>query len=90
MTQAILDEADAGTLLHKLHKCASPVLTCLCGRSADLRDRPDAWNGWQVLPFAKCPECLKVPAVESVFKIQIGNASERIKQLIKGTRSHGR
>jgi len=33
-------------------------LTCGCGTTADLKDSPKAWNGWQVAPNPVCPDCI--------------------------------
>ena len=60
----ILDEADASKILAVLmygrnrgvHRY---VLLCLCGNtSEDVRYNPKAWNGWQILPTTKCPNCI--------------------------------
>jgi 2-keto-3-deoxy-galactonokinase len=57
----ILDEVDADRLLRALYNGTRPrhvhTLICLCGAIADLRTDPKAWNGWQILPHAKCPAC---------------------------------
>jgi hypothetical protein len=62
MTRVILDEQDADTLLRILYNGTRPprvhTLICLCGAIADLRISAHAWDGWQVLPHAKCPLCL--------------------------------
>jgi len=34
-------------------------LTCACGATADLKDSPKAWNGWQVAPNVVCPDCIQ-------------------------------
>lgn len=38
-----------GSLVH--------TLICACGNSADRRDDPGAWYGWQLLPHPLCPVC---------------------------------
>ena len=57
-----LDECEADRLLRLLYNGIRPskvhTLVCLCGAIADLRLSKKAWNGWQVLPTAKCPCCL--------------------------------
>jgi hypothetical protein len=62
MTRIILDEHDADTLLRILYNGTRPArvhtLICLCSARADLRVSSCAWNGWQILPHPKCPECL--------------------------------
>jgi hypothetical protein len=69
----ILDELDADRLLRVLYNGTRPVrvhtLVCLCGAIADLRQDERAWNGWQILPTAKCPTCIK-KSKETVDEIQ--------------------
>jgi len=61
----LLDEEDVDRLLKLLYHGQRPArvhtLICGCSAQADLRRNPKAWNGWQILPFAKCPDCLKTP-----------------------------
>jgi hypothetical protein len=61
MIRVILDELDADRLLRMLYNGTRPArvhtLVCLCGSTADLRESPSAWNGWQILPNAVCPAC---------------------------------
>jgi hypothetical protein len=68
-TRIVLDEQDADQLLRMLYNGRRPVrvhtLICLCGAIADLRASPKAWNGWQVIPNARCPRCLEAPSVEA-------------------------
>lgn len=60
MTRIILDERDADQLLRILYNGTRPprvhTLICACGAIADLRVSSSAWNGWQVLPYVRCPE----------------------------------
>jgi hypothetical protein len=62
MTHVILDEADTDRILKLLYNGTRPTrihtLVCSCGRFADLRASECAWNGWQLLPYARCPWCL--------------------------------
>jgi len=62
MIRVILDEHDADKLLRILYNGIRPprvhTLICLCGATGDLRLSAHAWDGWQVLPHAKCPACL--------------------------------
>jgi hypothetical protein len=62
MPLVILDEHDTDRLLRLLYHGTRPArvhtLVCACGRYADLRACESAWNGWQVLPFARCPVCV--------------------------------
>lgn len=64
MTRVTLDEKDANKVLRVVMYGSRKhprklVLFCLCGnRSEDIRENPKAWNGWQVLPVSKCPECI--------------------------------
>lgn len=62
-TIVILDEVDTDKLLRLLYNGERPVrvhtLICLCGAVADLRESVKAWNGWQILPTAKCPACIE-------------------------------
>lgn len=59
MTRIIVDAQDADKLLRVLYNGTRPervhTLICLCGAIADLRVSSSAWNGWQVLPYARCP-----------------------------------
>ena len=68
-TTVVLDELDADRLLRVLYNGPRPAkvhtLICLCGAIADLRESPRAWNGWQILPTAKCPNCLAKPRKEA-------------------------
>jgi hypothetical protein len=73
-TYVILDEEDASKLLQRLYNGKRPakvhLLICLCGAIADLWVSASAWNGWQVLPHAKCPKCLDIAlvgVVESLY-----------------------
>lgn len=65
MTQIQLDERDFSklmtVLLHGVRRNPRrQVLVCACGRRSDsLECNPKAWNGWQIVPFAKCPCCLE-------------------------------
>lgn len=60
--EIVMSEMDAARLIHALYKGRWPkhvhTLICGCSAQADLRRDPVAWNGWRVLPTAKCPECL--------------------------------
>jgi len=29
-----------------------------CGKTADLKDNPHAWDGWRIIPNTVCPSCL--------------------------------
>jgi hypothetical protein len=62
----LLDEFDTDRLLRILYNGQRPAkvhtMICVCGAMADLRQSPKAWNGWQILPNAKCPCCLQTPA----------------------------
>lgn len=81
----ILEEEDAARLLRTLYNGHKPrrvhTLICLCGAMGDLRVSPKAWNGWQVLPHAKCPRCLRRPYVEpeEIYPLR---AEERFLELI--------
>jgi hypothetical protein len=76
----VLDEQDADQLLRVLYNGRRPenvhTLICLCGAIADLRESPKAWNGWQLIPNAKCPRCLETPAAPS-FQLFPVNAREQ-------------
>lgn len=65
----VLDEQDAAELLTVLYN-GKPhhvhILICLCGAIADLRVSAKAWNGWQILPHAKCPRCIETRKTETV------------------------
>ena len=59
-----LSEVEAGKLLRLLVNGPKPakmfVLVCACGaRTEHARRNPRAWDGWQTVPFAKCPCCLE-------------------------------
>jgi hypothetical protein len=60
--EIVVSEIDADKLIRTLYKGRRPAhvhtLICACGALADLRKDPDAWDGWRVLPTAKCPACL--------------------------------
>ena len=68
-TRVILDELDADRLLRMLYNGTRPAkvhtLVCLCGAIGDLRVSEQAWNGWQILPTAKCPACIEKPKKEN-------------------------
>jgi hypothetical protein len=70
MITIILDEHDADKLLRVLYNGTRPArvhtLVCLCGTIADLRQDPRAWNGWQILPPAKCPACQMLTNAASI------------------------
>jgi hypothetical protein len=62
ITRVVIDERDADRLLRTLYNDKPHqvhILICLCGATADLYVSSRAWNGWQVLPTAKCPVCLE-------------------------------
>lgn len=58
-----ISELETGKLLRVLVNGIKParvyVLICGCSAWADIRKNPKAWNGWQIVPFAKCPACLE-------------------------------
>ena len=85
-TIVVIDEVDAAQLLRTLYhgrKTEVHVLVCLCGRSADLNKNQKAWNGWQVIPFAKCPHCLQTPAGQSMDAVDcVASARERFNILV--------
>lgn len=62
LTHIVTDEADADRILRRIYQGRRParvhLLICACGEMADLHDDPGAWNGWQILPHARCPKCL--------------------------------
>ncbi|HJS17316.1 MAG TPA: hypothetical protein VJ785_01110 [Anaerolineales bacterium] len=62
----VLDEHDVDRILRILYNGTRPsqlhVLVCGCGTLADLHESPKAWDRWQVLPHALCPECLEKEA----------------------------
>ena len=64
-TTIVLDERDSSELLRILAnangKKNAPqyVLVCLCGATADIRKDEHAWDGWQVAPGSRCPECIE-------------------------------
>jgi hypothetical protein len=68
----VLDEHDVDTLLRVLYNGTRPTrvhtLVCGCGALADLRVSTKAWNGWQVLPHAKCPKCLAATSAALYFE----------------------
>ena len=74
-TTIVLDEDDADRLLRMLYNGRRPArvhtLICFCGRIADLREDECAWNGWQILPHAKCPDCLAKVNSEAVEEIAL-------------------
>jgi len=85
--KVILDEHDADTLLRILYNGTRPprvhTLACLCGALADLRLSPCAWNGWQVLPNAKCPACLALTNVSLVEEAYPERAREWFLKMIE-------
>jgi len=86
MTTIILDEHDADTVLRILYNGTRPArvhtLVCLCGAIADLRVSPCAWNGWQILPHAKCPACLALASVAPIEEQSPQLARERFLKMI--------
>lgn len=80
----ILDEADADRILRILYNGSRPVhvhtLVCLCGAIADLRENPSAWDGWQLLPNAKCPACLALHQATLIEQLVPAQARERFLQ----------
>lgn len=87
MIKVILDEHDADRLLLILYNGTRPprvhTLACLCGAHADLRVSPCAWDGWQVLPNAKCPACLALTNVSLVEQAYPERARERFLEMIR-------
>jgi len=72
-----LSEEDTDRLLRMLYNGTRPArvhtLICACAEIADLRVSPGAWDGWQILPTAKCPECLKcehAASIQDAYPIQ--------------------
>lgn len=61
-TLIVLDEQDTDRIWRLLYNGTRPkrvhTVVCACGRVADLRVSEDAWVGWKVYPYAKCPDCL--------------------------------
>jgi len=84
--RVILDEHDADRLLRILYNGTRPArvhtLICLCGAIADLRMNVCAWNGWQVLPHAKCPTCRALASAASTEELQLELARERFLNLV--------
>ena len=89
----VLDEQDTDRLLRILYNGKRPskvhTLACACSVIADLRLSPRAWNGWQVLPTAKCPTCLQKPAQESALESDYdgparGRFEDMIQDFLKG------
>lgn len=75
LCSVIIDELDVDKLLRYLYNGRRPdrihTLICSCGAIADLRTSPKAWNGWQELPYAKCPGCLlQPPALFNEMQLQ--------------------
>lgn len=70
----VFDERDTDRLLTVLYNGKRPVkvhtLACACGAIADLRVSKKAWNGWQTLPWAKCPQCLQKPPRQSALDLE--------------------
>lgn len=64
ITITSMDEQDTDRILKLLYHGEKPervhTLICGCGAIADLRVSPKAWNGWQILPYARCPACAAV------------------------------
>ena len=87
MTRIILDEHDADTLLRILYNGTRPArvhtIACLCGAVADLRVSPCAWDGWQVLPHAKCPACLALSRVAMIDELSPELARERFLKMVE-------
>ena len=87
-SRVILDEEDASQLLRILYNGKRPArvhtLICLCGNIADLRKNPKAWNGWQILPTAKCPECLLLPKTGTTGQVEYnGPARARFEKAVQ-------
>lgn len=87
MITIILDEHDANALLRILYNGTRPgrvhTLICSCGAIADLRVSACAWNGWQLLPHARCPRCVELgPSVDMAERNPAG-ARERFFQLVE-------
>lgn len=66
ITITSMDEHDTDRLLKLLYHGRKPervhTLICACGAMGDLRQGEKAWNGWQIIPHAKCPACLRIQA----------------------------
>jgi hypothetical protein len=81
MIKIILDEQDADQLLRVLYNGTRPArvhtMVCLCGATANLRERPHAWDGWQVLPHPRCPACLQVMRARVTEELFPWKARER-------------
>jgi len=88
MTRIILDEHDADTLLRILYNGTRPVhvhtIACLCGAVADLRVSPCAWNGWQVLPHPKCPNCLAQHRAALIYEPSPERARAEFLKILEG------
>jgi 2-keto-3-deoxy-galactonokinase len=85
----VLDEQDADRLLKVLYNGTRPkrvhTLICLCGAIADLRDHSSAWDGWQVLPHAKCPACLAETQAAAIEELYPSQAYDRFLQALERT-----
>jgi 2-keto-3-deoxy-galactonokinase len=84
----VMSEKDADTLIRQLYKGERPkhahTLVCGCGEVADLRQDPAAWDGWRVLPTAKCPACLDLLAAQLVqWTLQPMQARARFLALVE-------
>lgn len=81
MIKILLDENDTDRLLRVLYNGTRPArvhtLVCLCGATADLRESPKAWNGWQVLPHARCPICLDATRARTIQALFPNRARNR-------------
>ena len=84
MIRVLHDENDAWNLLRVLYNGRRPArvhtLICLCGALADLRESPKAWNGWQILPHAKCPACLATTQAAEIAEMYPSHAFQRFLQ----------
>ena len=93
MSRVILSAADADRLLCQLYKGRKPrhvhTLLCGCGARADLRQSPDAWTGWRILPFARCPGCRELCAQEAdVFPLRAMVRFTRLVDLLMEEKQH--
>ena len=83
----VLDEQDADRLLRVLYNGTRPkhvhTLICLCGAIADLRDHQSAWDGWQILPHAKCPTCLAETQAAAIEELYPSQAYDQFLQVLE-------
>lgn len=87
MTTYIVTEEDVARLLCLLYHGKRPrhvhTLLCLCGAVADLRTSPAAWNGWRVLPTARCPQCIVRESRSILEELYPLRAEERFLELLE-------